>query len=139
MDDFAGATSMTPNITELEAAAGVRIGNDARLLDKTARRYIRKLGLRFLLVTQGRFGMTLIQPRRPSLHIPIYGTDDVADVTGAGDTVIAVFTLALTSGGSPEEAMRLANYAAGMVVMKRGTAAVSQQELRGAIEEDLSG
>jgi bifunctional ADP-heptose synthase (sugar kinase/adenylyltransferase) len=59
-------------------------------------------------------------------------------VTGAGDTVIAVFTLALVSGGTPEEAARLANYAAGIVVMKRGTATVSQQELTSAVESDLS-
>lgn len=136
--DFQGATSMTPNITELEAAEGIKIGNDARLLDKIGRRFIRKLGLGFLLVTQGRFGMTLLQPRRPLVHIPIYGTDEVADVTGAGDTVIAVFTLALASGGTPLEAMHLANYAAGIVVMKRGTATVALQELRNAVEADLS-
>jgi len=136
--DFAGATSMTPNITELEEAEGATIDNDAKLLNKIGRRFIRKLGLSYLLITQGRFGMTLIQPRRSSVHIPIYGTDEVADVTGAGDTVIAVFTLALTSGATPEEAMLLANYAAGLVVMKRGTATVSRQELRGAIEGNPS-
>jgi rfaE bifunctional protein kinase chain/domain len=129
---------MTPNITELEAATRTTIGRDHKLLDRIGREFIRSLDLRYLLVTQGRFGMTLIRPRRPSLHVPIYGTDEVADVTGAGDTVIAVFTLALVSGGTPEEAARLANYAAGIVVMKRGTATVSQQELTSAVESDLS-
>jgi rfaE bifunctional protein kinase chain/domain len=136
--DFPGVTSMTPNITELEAASGTEIGNDAKLLQKIGRGFMRKMGLPYLLVTQGRFGMTLVRPRRPSLHIPIFGTDEVADVTGAGDTVIAAFTLALASGATPEEAARLANYAAGIVVMKRGTAAVSGEELRCAIEGDLS-
>jgi bifunctional ADP-heptose synthase (sugar kinase/adenylyltransferase) len=81
--------------------------------------------------------MTLFQPRRAPLHIPIYGTDEVADVTGAGDTVIAVFTLSLACGGSPEEAARLANYAGGIVVMKRGTATVSREELHAAVDRDL--
>jgi bifunctional ADP-heptose synthase (sugar kinase/adenylyltransferase) len=60
----------------------------------------------------------------------------VADVTGAGDTVIAVFTLALSCGASPEIAARLANYAGGIVVMKRGTATVTRAELRAAIQKD---
>jgi bifunctional ADP-heptose synthase (sugar kinase/adenylyltransferase) len=70
------------------------------------------------------------------VHVPIYGSDEVADVTGAGDTVIATMTLAIAAGGSFYEAARLANYAAGLVVMKRGTATVSSQELREAIEKD---
>ena len=68
--------------------------------------------------------MALFEPGRPPLHIPIYGSDQVADVTGAGDTVIATFTLALAAGATPAEASRLANYAGGIVVMKRGTATV---------------
>ena len=70
------------------------------------------------------------------LHIPIYGSDEVADVTGAGDTVIATFTLALAAGASPGEASRLANYAGGIVVTKRGTATVSAAELKAAIAGD---
>ena len=71
---------------------------------------------------------------RPTIHVPIYGSDEVADVTGAGDTVIATMTLAIAAGGSFDEAARLANYAAGLVVMKRGTATVSPDELREAIQ-----
>jgi bifunctional ADP-heptose synthase (sugar kinase/adenylyltransferase) len=82
--------------------------------------------------------MSLFRPGRAVVHIPICGTDEVADVTGAGDTVIAVFTLALACGADPEDAARLANYAGGVVVMKRGTATVNQAELAAAIEEDLS-
>jgi len=137
MSQFHGVTAITPNITELEAAAGVPIGNDAALLRKVGLRVLRRQSLGHLLVTQGRYGMTLLRPRRKPLQIPIYGTDEVADVTGAGDTVIAVHTAVLASGGSPEEAARVANYAGGVVVMKRGTATASREELHEAICRDL--
>jgi D-glycero-beta-D-manno-heptose-7-phosphate kinase len=133
MSDFIGATAITPNITELEASTGIALGEDAALLAKIGRRVLRKQGLQSLLVTQGRFGMTLLEPRKAPLHIPIYGTDDVADVTGAGDTVIAVYTLALACGAKPAHAARLANYAGGIVVMKRGTATVTREELAAAV------
>ncbi len=136
MSDFHDVTSMTPNITELEAAVGIDIGSDAQLLRKVARRVLRQQRLQSLLVTQGRFGMTLFEPNRAPIHIPIYGTDEVADVTGAGDTVIAVFTLALACGAEPEAAARLANYAGGIVVMKRGTATITCEELQAAILND---
>jgi rfaE bifunctional protein kinase chain/domain len=138
MAEYHGATSITPNITELEAATGTAIDGNQELLHRIARRVLSKQKLGSLLVTQGRFGMTLVQPSARPIHIPIYGTDEVADVTGAGDTVIAVFTAALASGGSPEEAARLANYAGGIVVMKRGTATVSREELSSAVKRDLS-
>jgi bifunctional ADP-heptose synthase (sugar kinase/adenylyltransferase) len=80
--------------------------------------------------------MALFEPGRPTLHVPIHGSDQVADVTGAGDTVIATFTLALAAGASPAEAALLANYAGGIVVMKRGTATVSAAELEGAVASD---
>jgi len=139
MSEFSGVTSITPNITELEAASGLQIGSDAKLLRRTGQAALRRQRLECLLVTQGRFGMTLFQPQTKPVHIPIFGSDEVADVTGAGDTVIAVFTLALACGGSAEEAARLANYAGGIVVMKRGTATVTRRELRDAIEKDLAG
>ena len=87
-------------------------------------------------MTRGSDGMALFEPRRAPLHIPVHGTDQVADVTGAGDTVIATFTLALAAGASPADAGRLANYAGGLVVMKRGTATVTQDELRAAVAAD---
>jgi bifunctional ADP-heptose synthase (sugar kinase/adenylyltransferase) len=80
--------------------------------------------------------MTLFKRGMEPMHIPIYGTDEVADVTGAGDTVIAVYTLALACGASPEHAAHLANYAGGIVVMKRGTATVAFEEMRAAILKD---
>jgi rfaE bifunctional protein kinase chain/domain len=137
MLQYHGVTAITPNITELEAAVGTSIDADALLLAQTARRVLRRQRLHSLLVTQGRFGMTLFEPRKSPLHIPIYGTDDVADVTGAGDTVIAVYTLGLACGATPEHAARLANYAGGIVVMKRGTATVTRDELSTAIQNNL--
>jgi bifunctional ADP-heptose synthase (sugar kinase/adenylyltransferase) len=88
------------------------------------------------LITRGGDGMALFEPGRPPLHVPVYGTDEVADVTGAGDTVIATFTLALAAGATPAQASRLANYAGGIVVMKRGTATVSADELAEAVRRD---
>src|ERR1700686_2150037 len=88
-----------------------------------------------LMITGGKVGMVAFPRRHRPIDIPIYGSDEVADVTGAGDTVIATFTAALAAGADTEEAAQLANYAGGIVVMKRGTATVSQQELLEAIEQ----
>jgi rfaE bifunctional protein kinase chain/domain len=137
MGEYSGVTSITPNITELEAATGLSIGTNLDLLSRAGRKVLLRQKLECLLVTQGRFGMSLFRPRHPVLYIPTYGTDEVADVTGAGDTVIAVFTLALACGADPEDATRLANYAGGIVVMKRGTATLNRAELAAAIQKDL--
>ena len=80
--------------------------------------------------------MALFEPDRPTIHVPIYGSDEVADVTGAGDTVIATMALSIAAGGSFHEAAQLANYSAGLVVMKRGTATVTPDELRQAIRNE---
>jgi bifunctional ADP-heptose synthase (sugar kinase/adenylyltransferase) len=96
------------------------------------------MGLEALVVTRGKDGMVVFERGRRPRAIPIYGTDQVADVTGAGDTVIAVFTLALGAGGTYYEAARLANYAGGIVVMKQGTATVSRGELEAAIRADAA-
>jgi bifunctional ADP-heptose synthase (sugar kinase/adenylyltransferase) len=89
-----------------------------------------------VLITRGSRGMALFQPGQPTVHVPIFGSDEVADVTGAGDTVIATLTTALAAGASFDEATRLANFAGGLVVMKRGTATVSGRELADAIAAD---
>lgn len=128
---FKGATSMTPNITEVEAALGRRI--DAEELEVVGSQTRRDWELKALLITRGRLGMSLFA--RPGVtHIPVHGSDEVVDVTGAGDTVIATYTTALAAGGSFDQAARLANFAGGIVVMKRGTATVSQTELRRELE-----
>src|SRR5437773_1544002 len=103
---------------------------------RSARLLLRRTGMHAVLVTRGSRGMALFQPRQATVHVPIFGSDEVADVTGAGDTVIATFGLALASGASFYEAARLANYAGGIVVMKRGTATVSARELADAVTGD---
>jgi rfaE bifunctional protein kinase chain/domain len=135
---FRGMTAVTPNEPEVEAALGITIGHDRRRLEAAGRTLLRRLGVRAVLITRGSDGMALFEPDRPPLHIPIHGSDEVADVTGAGDTVIATFTLALAAGATPAEASHLANYAGGIVVMKHATATVSAAELRAAIATGLS-
>lgn len=134
---YTGFAAATPNEPELEAALGVSIGNDELCLERSGRQLLRRLRSRAVLVTRGSKGMALFESRRPTRHIPIFGTDEVADVTGAGDTVISTFSLALGAGAAHHEAAVLANYAGGIVVMKRGTATVSREELAAAIAADV--
>jgi bifunctional ADP-heptose synthase (sugar kinase/adenylyltransferase) len=120
----------------VEHALGVRIDDDPKALEGAGRMLLRRTGMQAVLVTRGGRGMALFQPRQQTIHIPIFGSDQVADVTGAGDTVNATFGLALAAGASFYEAARLANYAGGIVVMKRGTATVTRQELADAVSSD---
>jgi rfaE bifunctional protein kinase chain/domain len=133
---FRGMTAVTPNEPEVEEALGVTIGHDQAKLEAAGRELLKRLGCRAVLVTRGSDGMALFERGKPAKHIAIHGTDEVADVTGAGDTVIATFTLALAAGATPSDAARLANYAGGIVVMKHATATVSAQELVAAVRED---
>jgi len=132
--DYHGLTAMTPNESEVEAALGIRIDDDLTMLEKAGRTLLRRTGMNAVLITRGSRGMALFQARLPTVHIPIVGSDEVADVTGAGDTVIATLTLAIASGASFEEAARLANHAGGLVVMKRGTATITARELADAVK-----
>ena len=135
---FRGMTAVTPNEPEVEEALGITIGHDRGRLEAAGRELLARLGCRAVLITRGSDGMALFEKGRPPEHIGIHGTDEVADVTGAGDTVIATFTLALAAGAAPAEAARLANYAGGIVVMKHATATVSADELLAAIAGDAS-
>jgi D-glycero-beta-D-manno-heptose-7-phosphate kinase len=130
---FSGMTACTPNESEVEALLGARLGDDPQRLEDAGRHLLRTLACRAVLITRGSRGMALFEANRPTVHIPIVGSDEVADVTGAGDTVIATFTLALSAGASYLEAAHLANHAGGLVVMKRGTATVTAQELAAAL------
>jgi len=130
--DFVGVDGATPNLEELEAAVGRRLRDDGGVAAAAAE-VRRDLDARFLLATRGNHGMTLVDDDGGAVHIPVFGGDEVADVTGAGDTVLAVLTAALAAGASPLEGARLANIAAGLVVMKLGTATVSSDELRAAL------
>ena len=134
-----GITSATPNEAELEAAHLTNIGSDAAELTRAGRATLSAMRLRALLVTRGRHGAALFESDDRLTHIPIHGSDQAVDVTGAGDTVLAAYTLALASGASPLEAAHIANMAGGLVVMKRGTATVSRQELVNAIRGEISG
>lgn len=136
MLEYSGITAATPNEPEVEEALGRKIGADSRALFDAGRALLRRMKLESLLITRGRDGMAAFARGREPVEIPIHGSDQVADVTGAGDTVIAVFTAALGAGANAEDAARLANYAGGIVVMKRGTATVSADELRAAVQHD---
>ena len=134
--EYRGLTACTPNESEVEQALGVKINDNARVLEKAGRAILERTGMRAVLITRGSRGMALFVPGATTVHIPIYGSDEIADVTGAGDTVMATLTLALAAGATFEAASRLANYAGGIVVMKRGTATVSRNELRAAVRHE---
>jgi rfaE bifunctional protein kinase chain/domain len=135
MLQYAGITAATPNEPEVEEALGVRIGQDWNKLLAAGEQVMSRMKLQSLVITRGRDGMVAFNHQHKPVDIPISGSDQVADVTGAGDTVIAAFTAALAAGASTEEAAQLANYAGGIVVMKRGTATVSREELLHAMEQ----
>lgn len=135
LDDFRGATSATPNEPELEELTRVSIGDDEELLDKAAGDTLRDLDLEALLVTRGKQGMALYEPSKKRLDIPVSKTQDIIDVTGAGDTVIAAYTVALAAGAPFEDAARLANTAAGLAVMLRGAAAPTAKAVLEALRE----
>jgi D-glycero-beta-D-manno-heptose-7-phosphate kinase len=138
MLEYRGITAATPNEPEVEEALETKIGKDDASLFSAGRELLQRMGLQSLVVTRGRDGMVAFSKGSKPVAIPIHGSDEVADVTGAGDTVIATFTAALAAGADTESAARLANYAGGIVVMKRGTATVSQAELLEAIKRSSS-
>ena len=136
---YPDVTAATPNEEEAAAAAAVTLydDNDGSKIKTVGQTLQQTLDADAILITRGSRGMALFERNGTDpVFIPVYGTDQVADVTGAGDTVIATFTLALAAGASYAEAAKLANYAGGIVVMKMGTATVSNQELSHAIERD---
>ncbi|MBA3915064.1 MAG: hypothetical protein H0X25_14695, partial [Acidobacteriales bacterium] len=134
MLEYTGITAATPNEAEVEEALGSRLGDDWERVCTAGEQVRSRMKLDSLLITRGRDGMVAFSKSHRPVEIPIYGTDEIADVTGAGDTVIATFTAALAAGANSEEAAHLANYAGGIVVMKRGTATVSGEELLRAID-----
>jgi D-glycero-beta-D-manno-heptose-7-phosphate kinase len=135
MLEFSGITAATPNESEVEDMLHIRIGDDWSRLRAAGEQIVDEMKLESLLITRGKDGMVAFPRRHKAVDIPICGSDQVADVTGAGDTVIATFTAGLAAGATTEEAAHLANYAGGIVVMKRGTATVGQQELLQALEQ----
>jgi rfaE bifunctional protein kinase chain/domain len=136
--DYRGLTACTPNESEVEQALGVRINDDLQVLEGAGREILQRTGMGAVLITRGSRGMALFVPRSKTLHIPIVGSDEIADVTGAGDTVMATMALALAAGASFEAAAHLANHAGSVVVMKRGTATVGADELRASVKAHAS-
>ena len=132
---FRGATAATPNEPEVEALVGEEL-EDERAVEKAGRTVLERLDARFLLITRGNRGMALLEREGPVTFFPVHGSDEIADVTGAGDTVISAFTVALAAGAAPGEAAWLANVAGGVVVMKRGTATVTARELVDSLSSD---
>ena len=133
--EFAGITAATPNEAEVEEILGTTIGQNWERLCWAGREIMSRMKLQSLVITRGHDGMVAFSGKQRPIDIPIFGGDEVTDVTGAGDTVIATFTAALAAGGSAKEAAQLANYAGGIVVMKRGTATVSRDELLRALDQ----
>lgn len=132
---FEHVTAATPNEPEAEQLLGLALDGD-KAVEQAGWRLLERLGSRLLLITRGSKGMALFERGGGATFIPVYGSDEIADVTGAGDTVISAFTLALAAGAEALDAAHLSNYAGGVVVMKRGTAAITRAELCEAIRRD---
>jgi rfaE bifunctional protein kinase chain/domain len=130
---FTGFASATPNESELEAHVGRSLASEADIVEAGAQ-VLAAQGFESLLVTRGSRGMLLFERGGEMTRIPAVGASDAIDVTGAGDTVIATFALALAARATYVEAAHLANHAGGLVVMKRGTATISADELRASVE-----
>jgi len=133
----AGCDGATPNEEEAEALHGGPLQAEGRSLAVAGEELRQRLGVGFLLVTRGSRGMSLFEAGGAN-HLPVHGGDQVADVTGAGDTVIGTFALALAAGATPLEATLLADYAGGVVVMKLGTATLTAGELADAVGSDAA-
>ena len=136
LPEYAGVDAATPNEEELEESAGVALDDSETRLETAGAALRARMRCGSLLVTRGSRGMALFSGAAAAEHIAVHGTDQVADVTGAGDTVLAAFALALSAGAAPLEAALLANFAGGVVVMKMGTAVVTPEELKAAVEAD---
>jgi rfaE bifunctional protein kinase chain/domain len=131
--DFSGLTIATPNEVEAAHAAGIDLAGGGSL-DRIGRRLLKRLAARAILVTRGKFGMTLFERGKRSLSVEVIGSREATDVTGAGDTVAAAVSLTIAAGQSMPMAMACANCAASIVVMKRGTAVANPAEILEAME-----
>lgn len=130
---YAGASLITPNLKEFEAAAG-KVESDEELVSK-AHRLMEQHNIDAILVTRSEKGMSLMRQGQAAIHVPTQARD-VFDVTGAGDTVISTLATAIAAGVEMEKAMRLANLAAGIVVAKLGTATVSPEEITEVLQSN---
>jgi D-glycero-beta-D-manno-heptose-7-phosphate kinase len=129
---FGGLDIVKCNQPEAESALGRRLQSDADV-ERAGQQLLADLNLRYLMITRGAEGLSVFEPGQTPAHVPAANRTEVFDVTGAGDTVIAVATLALTAGASLVEAAQLASVAAGLVVRRLGVATVSPAELESGI------
>ncbi|HEX8036275.1 MAG TPA: PfkB family carbohydrate kinase [Ktedonobacterales bacterium] len=129
---FHGATALTPNQPEAEATLGMRITSVATL-ERAGARLLEETAAGGLLITRGSEGMSLFEQGKAPVHLPASNLTEVYDPTGAGDTVAATFTLALTAGATMGEAAVLSNIAAGLVVRRIGCATNTPEELAAAV------
>lgn len=135
--NYKGVYATTPNEPEVEAALRIMVNEDRTKLETAGYTLLSLLNCKVLLITRGKKGMALFEEGKQTQLIDIYGSDQIVDVTGAGDTVLGTFSLALSAEASPYVAAKLANYAGGIVVMKRGTAQATLSEIKTAISKDL--
>ena len=134
---FQGVTALTPNQPEAELTLGMAIHTQADL-EEAGQRLLRGSNAQGVLITRGSEGMSLFEEGKPSLHLPIYHlpyANEIVDTNGAGDTVAATFTLALTAGASMAEAAYLANAAAALVVRRLGCASNTPEEIMSILNE----
>ena len=132
LDMFAGVTCVAPNVHEASSAAGIAITDDASL-ERAGKALLEQLKCTYVVITRGERGMSLFARDGKRLHIPSVART-VFDVSGAGDTVVAVLSLALAAGADIERALQLANFAAGAVVEKLGTATASAHEILALVD-----
>lgn len=134
--EFCGVTVAVPNESEAESASGSTIDKENNTIFAIGERLLREMDVEALLITRGNHGMALFERNGGREEIAICGHKDVTDVTGAGDTVVSILSVAYASGASPVQAARLSNYGAAVVVMKSGTATLTQDELIAVIEDE---
>lgn len=132
--NFKGITISTPNEPEVENCLQIKLNDDEKTLNKAGRTLLKKTEGTAVLITRGSKGMVLYEKRKPAFEIPIHGTKDIVDVTGAGDTVASILSLALASGSGFKEASLLSNVGANRVVMKKGPATLSLLELKDSLK-----
>jgi D-beta-D-heptose 7-phosphate kinase/D-beta-D-heptose 1-phosphate adenosyltransferase len=131
---FSGVTCIAPNVTEAAVATGIAIADDDSL-DRAGQALLAMLACRYVLITRGEHGMSLFTADAPRFDVPAVART-VYDVSGAGDTVVAVLTLALAGNVPAAAATQLANFAAGAVVEKLGTATATPREIVALMEHD---
>ena len=133
---YKGITSMTPNLPDTQKYVGMYLNNKEDFL-KAGNRLLNETGADAILITCGADGMVVVEPENKYTHIPVFNKAEVFDVTGAGDTVTAVYTLALAAGAEPVYAAIIGNIAAGVVVKQFGCATTSIDEILDSVPERI--